>query len=71
MFIRSKKPTDILGKKVKLLRDIKVFAGTFKQGSIVTLSEYDEITPSRGYGIVDEEGNRAIECGFDFFEAID
>lgn len=52
-----------VGSTVRLNDDVKTLAGTFTKGTVVTVTAIDDY--GRGYTILDEEGNRAVEIGFD------
>ena len=54
-----------IGTKGTAARDIDCLACTIKKGSRVTITGIDEVWPSRGYELTDEEGHRIIETGFD------
>lgn len=55
-----------IGQKVILSRECSCLAGTtFEKGDVVTIADIDEI---RGYGFVNDKGERIIECGWDCIE---
>lgn len=56
-----------VGKQVVLTECKKSLAGYFEEGSIVTITDVDDI---RGYTFTDSEGNRVIEAGFSGFREI-
>ena len=51
-----------IGDTVELTRKVGSLAGYFPKGDIVEVCDID---PIRGYGFIDSEGNRVIECGWD------
>ena len=60
----TKSNCNLLGRTIKLKKELRSCAGTFEKGSIVTVMGCGE----RGYEIEDAEGNRMIEVGFDIAE---
>jgi len=55
-----------IGQKVILSKKCSCLAGIiFEKGSEVTICEID---PVRGYGFIDEDDNRIVECGWDCIE---
>lgn len=55
-----------IGQRVILSRECSCLAGTiFEKGQEVTINEID---PVRGYGFIDDDNNRIIECGWDCIE---
>lgn len=60
------KKTYKIGQKVILSRECSCLAGTtFEKGSEVTILDIDEV---RGYGFINDKGERIIECGWDCIE---
>lgn len=57
----SKYPEIKIGDKVKLTMKVESMMGYFPEGDIVTVCDIDDM---RGYGFIDEEGNKVIECGW-------
>lgn len=45
--------------------DIDCIDGTIWEGSRVTITGIDDMSPSYGYELTDEYGVRAVETGFD------
>lgn len=55
-----------IGQKVILSKECSCLAGTiFEKGSKVTICDIDE---TRGYGFVNDKGERIIKCGWDCIE---
>ena len=63
-----KKNNYLVGRKVILTEEKKSMIGKFTVGSVVTITEVDQI---RGYSFEDEEGNKVIEAGFSGFTLLE
>lgn len=65
MWIASEKNRNFnIGDKVRLTEDCENFSGTLVKGTIVTITDIDKITPSRGYSVIDSEGHKVTEIGW-------
>ena len=65
MFIPASKIK--VGDKCTTIKEIKCFAGMFTVGTPVTVTGIGD----RGYDLVDDFGNRIIECGWNCIKKID
>lgn len=54
------KTTIEVGDRIKLTRQVDSFEGYFEPGTIVTVVNIGY----RGYDIIDDKGNRIVECGW-------
>ncbi len=61
-----KNSESLVGKTVILNKEVKTCGGRFTVGSKVKIID---VGP-RGYDIQDDEGNRAVECGFTGFYVV-
>jgi hypothetical protein len=61
MFIRNVMGHKV-GDRVVTTRDHTALVGTMQAGTEVIVTAIDDM---RGYSIVDDEGNRLIECGWE------
>lgn len=55
---------NMVGKKVKLTKVKMSIMGYFEVGSIVTITDVDDV---RGYTFTDSDGNSVCEAGWDGF----
>ena len=62
------KTSDFVGQTVKLTKEKTSLSGYFEIGTIVKITDCDQM---RGYTFEDEKGNRVIEAGFDGFELVE
>lgn len=59
-FISVAESENLVGKQVVLLEDVETLAGIFTKGHEMTITG----TSVRGWDLIDKEGNRILEAGW-------